>query len=265
MWGLVLYPFYGFMALFGSGNDQFFYFLLIPAILFMGYVVSLWTSRVGGSQMQVRHTLIAGFVLVVILPSNVANWWSSYGIGVDDGYRRLASYVVDLLPEGEAVNATGDAIKFQYFLPEHPIASAATPDEARAIGVHYFALSPKDVRAHYGRITPELATWIASEGHLLHSTYGDSYEEISFYRIDYDDNSTSFSKAPEAKARQRSFGPAQSGFIGSLALALGLWSGIVGAVAVWLIRWPTKDPVHQSVHRRSTGPAAGLEVGHERS
>lgn len=245
-WGLILYPFYGFVALFGSGNDQFFYFLLIPAILILGHAVSRLVSSAGGLRVG-RWFIVAGSLfLFLILSYNVVRWWSAYGVGLDNAYQQLATHVDEQIPQGAALNASGDTLKFQYFFPGRPIASAATPEEARAVGVRYFVLAPKDVRAHYGRVTPELAFWLESEGQQLYTATGDSYGQIPLYQVEYPDTPTPIAGAPEAEARQRSFAPAQSGFVATLVLVLGLWIGLMGGSAIWLSQGVVPPPIRQA-------------------
>jgi len=247
IWGLVLYTFYAFTTLVGTGNDQFFYFLLVPAMLMAGYAatgqplrlaavvgrptVVVQRSAVGGRPSAVRKAV--GLFLAALLLYNAVRWWTAYGVGVDDGYHQLATYVRAHLPPGEPLNASGDAIKFKYFFPHRPISDAATPEEARARGVHYFVLAPKDVWARYGRVTPELAGWIAAQGKLLLAVDGDSYGEIFLYYVDYEDGST----APGMDhPYSRWFPPAQTGFVNGLLLALGLWYGGVSGLAGWFSR-----------------------------
>jgi hypothetical protein len=244
-WGSVTYPFFIFVALFGSGNDQFFYFLLVPAIIFTGYAFTLPLASVGGSQRRQRldriwmgllDTALILF-LVVMAPYNIAQWWSHFGAGNDDGYQQLAKFVQQKLPVGEPLNASGDPIKFRYFLPGRTITAAATPEEAIDFGVHYFALAPKDVWAHYGRIKPELAAWIQSKGRLLFTATGDSYGEIHLYRVDYHRANVSVITAiPGGNLHWRSFAPAKGGFTGPLMLSLVLWIAfLVGISAVILV------------------------------
>jgi hypothetical protein len=237
----VLYPFYGFVTIFGSGNDQFFYLLLVPAILLVGYALGPLLDTITRREQQRSPTWIVGLLLALVLSYNVVRWWSAYGVGVDNAYRQLAEYVEGHLPPGEALNASGDAIKFQYFFPDRPITSAAMPEEAQSVSVHYFALAPKDVESRYGRTTEELAVWLAAHGQQFYATSGDSYGDIYLYRIDYAGApATSLPEAADAGPRKRTFGPAQSGFVAPLLLALGLWVGITGCLAIWLKYRPAR-------------------------
>lgn len=257
-WGGVIYPFFAFVALFGSGNDQFFYFLLVPAIVISGYAFTVPIEGLhGGEGVHDRerahsHERAHGLegvqrlasiwmgpakavfiiLFLVVLAYNSAQWWSHFGTGVDNGYQQLADFVQENLPPGELLNASGDPIKYHYFLPDHTITSAATPREAMASNVHYFALAPKDVRAHYGRIEPELATWIQSEGNLVFTVSGDSYGDLYLYQIDYERAEIQVSaSSPSSQAHWRSFGPASAGFVGSLSMNLILWMAFLGGIS----------------------------------
>ncbi len=282
VWGGVIYPFFTFVALFGSGNDQFFYFLLVPAIVFSGYALAFpvksphgsegvhggeWVhgdERAHGGERAHLHERVqrlasiwkgpakAVFILLllVIMPYNIAQWWSHFGAGVDNGYQQLADFVQENLPAGGSLNASGDPIKYQYFLPDHTITSAAIPQEAMASDVHYFALAPKDVWAHYGRIKPELAAWIQSEGNLVFTVSGDSYGDLYLYRVDYERAEIPVSTSlPRNRARWRSFGPAKAGFVGSLSLNLILWMAFLGGISAGMMslnRARTRGPAGQA-------------------
>lgn len=191
--GIVLYPFFSFIALFGSGNDQFFYFLLAPAILILGYAIVFLSYtyipqriRIIGDRSSIRTAavIITG-ILMLFISLNIIFWINNYGRGNDNGYTQFSEYIKANLPKSIPINASGDPIKFRYFLPGHPIIAAPTPEEAVLQGVHYFALAPKDVLMRYGRIQPELADWIVTQGTLLFTTSGNSYGDIYLYRVDY--------------------------------------------------------------------------------
>jgi 4-amino-4-deoxy-L-arabinose transferase-like glycosyltransferase len=263
VWGLVLYPFYGFVTLFGSGNDQFFYLLLVPAILLVGYALSTVSGTATESRFRRPSTLVVGILLALVLSYNTVRWWGAYGVGVDDAYHQLAEYVQGHLPPGEALNASGDAIKFQYFFPDRPITTAATPEEAQSVSVHYFALAPKDITSRYGRMTAELGAWLAAQGEQLYAVSGDSYGDIFLYRADSPvAPSAPMLTAVDAGPRQRAFGLAQSGFVVPLLLALGLWVGITSCLAVWLNHRPALFIAKRWLRQGSSAKGA-LEAEHE--
>lgn len=251
VWGLLMYPFYGFVALFGSGNDQFFYFLLVPAIVLVGYVLLnlaefdlAWLALRLRKQYSSVHKALKGlevvaarismvgviFILALLLPYNLWRWGISYGVGVDNAYTQLAAYISENIPAGQAVNASGDPIKFRYFLPRHPIGEAGTPEEAMQQGLRYFVLAPKDVQARYGFVTPELAQWLAQNGTVIFSSSGNSYGELLLYHLPSAPGASSTLAAPY----ELRFLPAETAFVDGFLALLALWLVFWGAVALWL-------------------------------
>ena len=228
LWGLVLYPFYGFVAVVGSGNDQFFYLLLLPAIVLVGSTLATLSIALADYSHLKWVTVQKAIIIILLLgllPFNLFSWFSNYVLESDNGYHQLASFVEQNVPPGVPLNASGDALKYIYFFPDRPISNAGTPAEAIDERVHYLVLAPKDVRARYGRVTPELALWLAVNGQLIFQTEGDSYGEIYLYRVAYG----SPSAAPEVT--ERVFDPAEGADITPLLIMLGGWFGLWALVA----------------------------------
>jgi hypothetical protein len=256
-WGLTLYPIFAFIALAGSGNDQFFYFLLVPAIVLVGYSlvtiseikkVRLPFHRVNQfiGRLSVNAEKFAPLtLLLLVLPYGAIQWWTKYGTGDDNGYAQFTRFVQANLPPQAPLNASGDPIKFHYFFPSRPILDAATPAEAIQAGVHYFALTPKDIRYRYGETSPELARWIEQQGKLLKAFNGDSYGDIYLYSIDFQDKPGSVVSAQQPEDRHwRSYQPARAGFVGPLIISLFVWcllSGILVLILFQLHRFRLPD------------------------
>ncbi len=277
-WGLVIYPFFAFLMLFGSGNDQFFYYLLGPAVLLAvaaafnarhlaqsalqqaqpspsrlseqqalerllagkrkppataqalrSSVLRLdWRAWLGrGEAALLRLARFAPLLLLLMLPFNLFKWVDKYLLSQDNGYAQLAEFVRANLPPDAAINATGDPIKFAYFFPERPVYALAQPTHAQAAGVQYFALAPKDVALRYGRITPELATWIIANGEQLFAYQSDSYGELYLLRVA--PQTASAANIDPPPPFERRFQVAQAGYVDSLIAMLLLW------VTAWLV------------------------------
>lgn len=264
LWGLVLYPFFAFTTLFGAANDQFFYFLVVPVTLLMGYTiivapegVALFLSRLGqtrpfafitGNQARKLRNLALLFLLCFSMPFDLMRWWQLYGVGADDGYHQLAAYVQQNVPLGTPLNASGDNIKFEYFFPQYPITTANTPDKAISQNVHYFVVVPKDMLLQYGNLTPDFAEWVIQHGKLVFATSDSSYGIIAFYRVDYP------SMVGPQPFDLRHFAHAQGGYVGGLVLALGLWSLIVIGVIFWLERRQAARSFAPAHGAAATGP-----------
>jgi len=278
VWGLIIYPFYAFVAAIGAGHDQFFYYLLVPAILLVGYMLAVlledatlylsrrrlirWRIPTASYWIRLGRNMALLCLLCFVLAFDLVHWWLSYGIGQDNGYYQLAAFVQTNLKPGELLNASGDALKFQYFLPDQRIASAGTPAEAVREGVHYFVLAPKDVQDRYGNVTPELAAWVTTHGQRLFSAYGDSYGEISLYRVDYGLLST-YEPSPITVQ------PPRGGYITSFVVALVFLMMLLTICALAAERFPQSswrlERISPTVQRAREGMMSMLRTKHERA
>lgn len=261
-WGAILYPFYAFVALAGSGNDQFFYFLLLPAMVLTAFATITLPdlTRMMIASKRVEHpvylagayltSMIGKFswivLLALVLSYNIFRWSVVFGFGTDNGYQQMSSFITSHLPAGVSINASGDPIKYHYFLPDYEIFAEADPQDAINKGIHYFALAPKDVQFRYGKISAELADWITTNGTPLFSYRSYSYGDLFLYRVDYQDNLTApvESDLVAGGAHWRSFQAAGSGridlFIQILALWLAVWLGLALGPALWTQLRPTE-------------------------
>lgn len=232
-WGILLYPFFAFTALAGSGNDQLFYYLLVPAIFFIGYALSLPAVFTRFYRYLDKLRLAtAALILLFMIPYDAYQWVVTFGTGQDNAYYQLAQYVQNNLPAGVPINASGDAIKFGYFFPDHPITTVSTPQQALAQGVHYYALAPKDVQSHYGNITPQMEALIKNSGTLLDHLYGNSYGDIYLYKINFQGGKTKALAeiSGAGPGNWRTILPAESNFVSPLIALLLVWLLLVGGV-----------------------------------
>jgi uncharacterized membrane protein len=235
-WGLTLYPFFAYLAVAGSGNDQFFYFLIVPAIILVGYALlsmselqkarlpfKLMTQII--DRLPIRGEKLALFLLLlVIMPYSVYSWWTNYAIGLDNGYTQFTWAVQAVLPPQEPINASGDPIKFHYFFPSRPIFNAVTSEEAIKAGVHFFALTPKDIRYRYGKSNPEFAEWVKDQGKLIYAVHGNSYGDIFLYFVGFPNQPGEAVQPENSGGRHwRSYQVAKSGFVGTLVISMLLW------------------------------------------
>jgi 4-amino-4-deoxy-L-arabinose transferase-like glycosyltransferase len=263
-WGLTLYPFFAFLAFAGSGNDQFFYFLVVPAIVLVGYALikipEIIEARLSPKfmprfveriQTRGQNWAILLFLLVIIFFS-LFRWWTNYGVGVDNGYAQFTRYVQTNLPPQEPLNSSGDPVKFHYFFPDRPIVAALTPYEAVTSGVEYYAITPKDFRYRYGKSNPEFAAFVQDMGELIYTVNGDSYGDIYLYSIDLPGEPIQVVEPENSDGRHwRSYQVAKSGFVGTLVIALLGWFTLWGFLALVFYRLhrisPTDVPHRQKI------------------
>lgn len=256
-WGLTLYPFFAFLAFAGSGNDQFFYFLIVPAIVLVGYalitVPEIKEARLSPKFMPrfIERIQMQGqnwaplLLLLVIFPYNIFQWWMNYGVGVDNGYAQFTRFVESNLPSQEPLNASGDPVKFHYFFPDRPIVDALNPQEAVSSGVEYYVISPKDFRYRYGKSNPEFAAFVQELGELIYTVNGDSYGDINLYYIDLPGEPVQVMEPENSDDRHwRSYQVAKSGFVGTLVIALLGWFTFWVFLALVFYRLHRISPPH---------------------
>jgi 4-amino-4-deoxy-L-arabinose transferase-like glycosyltransferase len=255
-WGLVLYAVYFFLAVAGAGNDQFFYMLLVPAIIFVGYAAAVVPEDIEHLRAQPptllqrlrlarpagRSVSLPGLrygwtramrsALVLVLLYNLFGWLKNYAIGVDNGYEKIAAYIHENIPFHEPVNASGDRDKYWFMFPERHITDAGTLEEARDDGVRFFVIAPKDIELGYGRQTPELAEYVMANGELLLSTTGNTFGDIFLYRFD----AVPPPVVPEPAPPMRTFRAADLPNIGPLVLMLIIWAATLATALVVLHR-----------------------------
>jgi 4-amino-4-deoxy-L-arabinose transferase-like glycosyltransferase len=255
IWGLVLYTLYGFIAVVGSGNDQFYYYLLLPAIVLVGYTLSIAPQalgaagyRFGKSRSQIKRLKIIGaLAFTLFLLINISGWYGNYAVGTDNSYYKLSRYVQGRIPSGATVNASGDRLKFLYFFPDRPVDNAATSQEALDRDLHYFVLSPKDVQFRYGTMTPELAMWIQTHGNQIFTSSGSSYGEVNLYQIP--GVAPSKLSGTDSLPFPRRFDPAQTAFIDGLVVSLLIWFTTLIALAVWFHFRPPRQAAVREMSR----------------
>jgi hypothetical protein len=253
VWGLVQYSFYIFLAISGAAHPQFFYFLLVPSMIFIGYASSMYpeiSPKLELSRSVFPFTVLSTFfskaktgitvpmllVLIIILPFNAYRWVVDYGTGTDNAFPRLVAYINENVPEDEPLNTTGFHLYYNYLFPERIITDTATPEEAMELGVRYFIYAPKDVWANYGHATQDLIKWLNEKGELLFAAQGFTHDKIYLYKINYELPS-SHSLPEHHKSVHKLAAPISSvsGSVNSLVLFIAIWLAIIVAWTVWLV------------------------------
>ncbi len=122
-------------------------------------------------------------VLLAVTGATSAVSWATHYATRHDGVRVVDDYLKTHLPTGSTINASGDPDKFAAQLPGYTFTTFASGPEARSYGVQYFILTPFDVFARYGAMTPQLASWITGHGRLLLSAPTSSGSDMQLWRV----------------------------------------------------------------------------------
>jgi O-antigen/teichoic acid export membrane protein len=185
-----------FLVTVGTLNEQFFVYVLPACIVASVFMVDALIVRaqilgraVGWSARIARPAII---VLVAVfgtslLTASVVSWVRQYS-GNSQGVSRVARTIATTLPPCTIVNGSGDPEKY-FYLGGRDVAYYTEGPAALSHGIHYFILAPNDVVAHYGNMTPGLASWIRGHGTAVASFPSKTYDAVQLWHVpanDYD-------------------------------------------------------------------------------
>jgi competence ComEA-like helix-hairpin-helix protein len=193
-WLVSTYAFGAYTVARGQLNEQFFTYLMPGAIVATvlaaeaGFVWARNRGRLRGEQSARgrRLAVVAPVVGILLLPSaSAANWWRFYHRGSDHGIEQMTAFVQRVEPRCTAFNASGDVEKYAYSLAGRPVTSLGSGPLAASRGVRYFFFSPKDVWARYGRMNPELETWLRRFGTRVTSYPSHTYWGVELWYVTF--------------------------------------------------------------------------------
>lgn len=137
----------------------------------------------GPRRTRAAAAFAAVVVALAVIAPGVGSWVHYFVIGRDDGTVTVAAYLADHLPACAPVNATGDAVRWQAAVADHPMTSFKQGPAALAAGVHVFLTSPKDAQYLYGASSPALTAWIEAHGREVFSAPSTSYASFQVWTV----------------------------------------------------------------------------------
>lgn len=183
-WSAVSYATIGFGEVAGFG-DQFFYYVLVPAIAVIAYLIVAAWPAVDRPAIRFRRIGLrlgaVGLVLVLLGAYDATVWVARYATKADDGYARIERYVLANVPPGSTIVAGADVSNF-LFRPEYKIEFFREQASVLDAKVQYFILSTKEVQQRYNRMTPAFYDWVRAHTTPLLEVQGDTYLTLGLYR-----------------------------------------------------------------------------------
>lgn len=199
VWSATTFAYFAALAKFGTLNDQFFYFLMLPVLAVLGYAYAFNLPRVARSlaaswrsrqrAMLVRNTVVLGATLTVallVLRPNAQIWVTRFGSGTDDGYVKLVAAIQRNVPAGAVIDCPGGSLEELHFVypnGEYQLLREQRPELLRALGVHWFVLRSKDVYQHDG-IDQHVYDYFTSRAKLVWGVDEHTFFKFGLYRID---------------------------------------------------------------------------------
>ena len=153
-------------------------------------MIADFVKRVG-QRIAHNRPIANGLLLFIILfglsiqSFNLYRWVKLFALEEDKVLYELVQYVRENLPPDAQLNSmfgAGD-VMLPYMLPEYEFVALRDPNAIDERNVVYTMLSSKNLWGAYGDITPEYYDWVETHGELLFRTYGNTFWEVTLYRI----------------------------------------------------------------------------------
>ena len=192
--GLSAYALLGYSIGFGTLEEQFFYFLVMPALLSVpvgsGLAVRLLresrqpsVSSPSSRRTTARHRWLPA-VLGVALVMSLA-WsggvWARVHLSPDDGYRQVVTYLHQHVRQGAIVGVTAEPQEF--VLQGYVIQAVDSVSALEGSSIAYAVVSTKQIVDGYTKNGPALYAWLRSHARLVFTFDGRTYGRLEVYQV----------------------------------------------------------------------------------
>ncbi|HEY3335539.1 MAG TPA: hypothetical protein VGK16_09935 [Candidatus Limnocylindrales bacterium] len=167
----------------GGFGDQFYYYVIIPAIVVVGAIVGgTWGARPSGRRAIGPWALrVASVLVALVLVANLGIWVTRYVAGRDDGYARLVPDVVATVPAGASILVSSDVPNF-LLRPRYAIVFLRDQASIKRQGIEWFLLSSKDAAFGYNHMSPAFYAWIMDNTEPVAEVDGPTFRTLGLYR-----------------------------------------------------------------------------------
>ncbi len=206
VWAACAYAMIAYSIVIGTLEEQFFYFIVIPAILTTAITAALivrraragapliaiapHNNRIQGALARTirrrdiwRVGIVAPQMLVAIgilfLLWSTAVWGQVHATR-DNGYERALTYFASNVPLDRHVAATTETA--QFMLRQYNAGSWGTVAELRAHGVSYVIVNKREIYTGYGTARPDFYLWLQQNGENVYEFVG-RRDVIIVYRL----------------------------------------------------------------------------------
>ncbi|WP_045745228.1 glycosyltransferase family 39 protein [Actinoplanes rectilineatus] len=169
----------GYALVFGTIEEQFLYFLSVPAIA----ALTVCAARlVGSGRRQTQETrFVLGALTALLLVLNVFSW-SYIHAHTDDGQKQAHRWLMANAPEGSGVAWVASQTEISLRGTTFRTVELGTPEEMAAQHITYVVLLEKAVAEGYTDVSPATLKWYAQHSTKVFSYVGRSQGEVSVYR-----------------------------------------------------------------------------------
>jgi len=177
IWTACAYVLVVYCAGFGTLEEQFFYYLVVPIMLALSAAAAqLWSSHRLGTAIRVAELTLAGLFVV---------WtgflWTRAHFTPDNGYERVRAYLLANVAQRVPIGATTEPAEF--LLDEYTTGLWSSIDALRAHRAEYVLISTRQVATGYAIGSPEMFAWLRDSGQVVFSFQGPTNGTLQLVRL----------------------------------------------------------------------------------
>jgi hypothetical protein len=180
-WAASAYALLGYCIAFGTLEEQFFYFLIIPSILAIvtgGALLAEFAVARSSEGRWYRGGMAALGLAFCVWSGDV---WFSTHTTPDNGYERVRAHLLQHAPPGTRVAATTEPAVF--LLDGFASGSWGAPRELADNRVEYVIVSTKEMAQGLGYASPDLGPWLTANAEPVFAFTGRSNGTLLIYRL----------------------------------------------------------------------------------
>ncbi len=182
MWGLAALIMLGFQTTQGTIEEQMFYYLVVPSIVTVACVLSLFSLDLRASRRRVAIVLT---LVVAIAGFDMAEWVGAHTRS-DTGIVRAVAWMQSHAPTDTRVAPLADGIQLllpDYVLLFNPEAGDVSPAQLRAAGTQLVITSSLQAEQGYSAASPALLTWLQRNARRRFTASGASTGTVVIWQL----------------------------------------------------------------------------------
>jgi 4-amino-4-deoxy-L-arabinose transferase-like glycosyltransferase len=183
VWAASAYALKAFLVLFGTNEEQYFYYLVTSSILATAVAVVVLQPARFTPAMR-RRWRAAGLAALALFCLWAGSIWVKTHLTPDNGYEYLFAYIERQVPPGSAIAATTNTSREFLKSEDYTIGAWGTVDDICENGAQYVVLSTLLVEKRYDAATPELYAWLTNNAQPIFSFNDPTNGDLMLYRLD---------------------------------------------------------------------------------
>jgi 4-amino-4-deoxy-L-arabinose transferase-like glycosyltransferase len=184
IWTTSAYIMKVFLVLFGTNEEQYFYYLVAMSILASATAIVVFLRSPDVARAIRRRYRIAALVLFVAFCGWTGYLWIDRHFTPDNGYERLYAYLQQHVPAGATIATTTNPSNELLKGSDYETGMWGTVEDVQNNGAQYVLLSTLLVEKGYDAATPELYQWLTQHAQPVFTFTGPTNGDLVLYRVD---------------------------------------------------------------------------------